>query len=287
MTQHIVTTALETPHSIKRKPKGFNRVGSTELVQQIRTLEDLCKALHRERQMPNDRAQRRDASLQLYSLRRRLKSMKHLNQCMYIIREYRRGGWGKHGLGSTDRHCFGLEDGGPALQRNAVHECFQDIYSDKLDHIPLAELSASCMDECSLPSWIWQSWPEDAVVPISIGELRYALSNMSAGRTSATDGLVVAMVQSLPEKCLQNIADTISTILTNHGNDPCHIKQAWCNIMVILLPKVMHCTSVQQFRPIALVPALWKVIDKIMSLRLCERLQASWPQYVMGFHAGY
>ena len=101
--------------------------------------------------------------------------------------------------------------------------------------------------------WLWGHGPH-WFYPIV---WREELAKMSDGKTCSSDHLVVEMPRERLEELLDPLADLFRRRARNlpETRDP----QTWALHEVNLIQKIPHAKRLRQFRPIAVVPTLYKI----------------------------
>ena len=118
-----------------------------------------------------------------------------------------------------------------------------------------------------LPDWILKdSWSNDDLTPLPNIDgqmLKDALQRMSLGKSCHDDHLVVEMLRECDHSYFALLADVFRARLLNippHCDD-----EAWATHCISLVPKKSPgLRSVKQFRPIALLPTLYKLYSIVL-----------------------
>ena len=116
-----------------------------------------------------------------------------------------------------------------------------------------------------LPLWINSSWGlEDLrVLPVLSGALvRRELMQMGRKKTCANDHLVAEMLMDLDDDVMALFAQLFRDRLLNVGS--CGGDEAWGEHVVRLLRKKGFQHRVRDFRPIALLPTMYKVYSRVL-----------------------
>eukprot|EP00973_Karenia_brevis_P022841 3142199-Karenia_brevis.AAC.1 len=121
------------------------------------------------------------------------------------------------------------------------------------------------LEQVQLPAWIHKVWDSDALesLPRLDGKLvRELLLEMSNGKTCASDLLVVEMLKELDADLLEVLASVFRSRLLN--NQASSNDESWDQHLVRLLKKKDFKNRVHQFRPITVLPVLYKVYSRCL-----------------------
>lgn len=120
------------------------------------------------------------------------------------------------------------------------------------------------------------------VPEISRQEIQVALTQMKNRKSPGEDKIRCEMLKmggAVVEKSLQ--------ILLNKCLQDGNIPDAWQNAEVILLFKKGDNTNIENYRPISLLSHLYKLLTKIITNRLTNKLDAYQPVEQAGFRKGF
>lgn len=117
---------------------------------------------------------------------------------------------------------------------------------------------------------------------ITISEINGALSEMKNNKTPGEDGLVIEAIKMGGNKLLQAIKTLFNACLSK-GTTP----SEWNNAVIILLHKKGDITDIGNYRPISLLSHVYKLFTKIITKRLCHKLDSYQTREQAGFRAGY
>ncbi len=154
----------------------------------------------------------------------------------------------------------------PEAKAKVVEKFFADLFHDPL--------------EVSLPGWILRRWTMDdlAQFPRIDGNLiRMVLNMFAGGKSGGEDLIVIEMMTALDEELLEYLARAFQFRLIYHyseDGDDC-----WTHHFVTLVRKVIGAKSVSQFRPIALLAAIYKIYSRLLLLLSGDLLSDLFHQY--------
>ena len=161
----------------------------------------------------------------------------------------------------------------PVEMGEQLSRFFHDLFSDPYDQ--------------HLPDWINKSWSVEALdaLPALDGNLvRFALSLFKKGKTCAEDLLVAEMLLGLDDDIMELLACVFRERLLN--NDHASLDSSWNSHRVNLLKKKLFQYRVRDFRPIALLPVLYKLYSRTLLLLTHGQLDiVDAPQFA--FRANY
>eukprot|EP00973_Karenia_brevis_P033988 4690318-Karenia_brevis.AAC.1 len=106
---------------------------------------------------------------------------------------------------------------------------------------------------------------------------------MAAGKSADTNGVVVELLKHSGEGLLQVIADVFSDVLQPQAIFP----EYWKNTRLKVLFKKGDPTLTENYRPIAILPILYKLFSKVIGARVKSTLEAAQSVDQAGFRAGY
>ncbi|KAM0735271.1 LINE-1 retrotransposable element ORF2 protein [Formica fusca] len=113
-------------------------------------------------------------------------------------------------------------------------------------------------------------------------ELREALRQTKNCKAPGEDLVTSEMLKAGGE-----ILEKALLILLNKCLDEGRIPDSWQNAEVILLFKKGDCTNMENYRPISLLSIFYKLLTKIITNRLSQRLDFYQPVEQAGFRKGY
>jgi len=141
-------------------------------------------------------------------------------------------------------------------------------------------------DGCQTPPWIYGSWDMHALQglpPLDCHLVRVAIQELRRKKSCASDHLVAEMLQELDDDVLTVLADMFKQRLLNVG--PCSEDTAWDENAVQLLKKKGFAHRVRDFRPITVLPVLFKVYSRVILALTQNRLDdLKAPQFAFRAH---
>lgn len=117
---------------------------------------------------------------------------------------------------------------------------------------------------------------------ISTQELEQALKNMKNGKTPGQDKITAEMVK-IGGHSLQKAV----LLLLNKCLQEGMIPDAWTDAEVVILFKKGDAAEVENYRPISLLSTLYKLLSKIVTSRLSNKLDFYQPVEQAGFRKGF
>ena len=121
------------------------------------------------------------------------------------------------------------------------------------------------VDEASLLEWIYASCDSKALecIPSISGPLlRMLAGSLSRNKTCAEDMIVVEMLQELDEDFFDLLARVFQLRLLNHSSE--RADTTWSMNVITLIAKKAKATLVKDFRPITVLPMLYRLYSKFM-----------------------
>ena len=134
-------------------------------------------------------------------------------------------------------------------------------------------------EQAQLPSWIWNTWnrPDLAYLGETINGrlLRELILERKANKTSADDLIVNEVLKQLDEDVLQLISEAFVERLLN--TPEAALDQVWDEHTTSLLAKKTQAHLPSHYRPIAILPALYKLYSKLLHSFPLVNLTVRWP----------
>ena len=127
---------------------------------------------------------------------------------------------------------------------------------------------------------------EDAgeeVKPINKEEVRDSLRNMKNNKAMDSAGLVAEMIKNGGERLLEVLANFFNELLVQ-GHDP---PKDWLMTRLRVLFKKGDAASLENYRPVAVLPILLKLFSKIILERIHETLSCAQDKTQAGFKKGF
>ncbi|CAK0805006.1 unnamed protein product, partial [Prorocentrum cordatum] len=126
-----------------------------------------------------------------------------------------------------------------------------------------ANLFADPTSDQALPAWVRRQWTaehQQAEVPLSHPLLKAVIGQLKSSKSCAESDMIVAeMIQGLQGDALEQILAAFCLGLCNRVGE--YVDQAWTEHVVQLILKKPEAQKVAEFRPIALVSVLLKILS--------------------------
>ena len=106
---------------------------------------------------------------------------------------------------------------------------------------------------------------------------------MAKKKAKDSAGLVVEMLQSGSRKLVQVMARLFNIILKGSGEPP----DSWKKTLLTLFHKKGDVKMPDNYRPIALLPIMYKVFTKLLASRMDVVLDSAQPPDQAGLRSGY
>ncbi|CAK0910846.1 unnamed protein product [Prorocentrum cordatum] len=140
-------------------------------------------------------------------------------------------------------------------------------------HTFYTQLFQDATSDRQLPDWIHQQWSaeeQQQSAPLSPPLLRTCIGCLKSCKScDETDMIVGEMLQGLETDVLEHLLQAFRLRLRNHASE--HFDAAWSGHVVQLIRKVPDARKISQFRPIALI----SVLQKILSMMVMETQRGS------------
>lgn len=117
---------------------------------------------------------------------------------------------------------------------------------------------------------------------IEIYEIERALNQTKRNKAPGEDEILPEMLKEGGQPLLQELK-----ILFNQCLQEGKIPKEWDNAVIILLFKKGDKQRLENYRPISLVPQIYKLLTKIINNRLVNKLDNYQPPEQAGFRSGY
>jgi hypothetical protein len=120
------------------------------------------------------------------------------------------------------------------------------------------------------------------VNPILASEVRFAISTMKEGKASGNDGLAIDLLKVADDVVTSKIATIFTEILRSHV-----IPKDWTSGVIVLLHKKGDRRDLKNYRPITLLPHLYKLFTRIICNRISRTLDENQSTEQAGFRKTY
>ena len=133
--------------------------------------------------------------------------------------------------------------------------------------------------------------PTDIGAPNNIGddppevmpsEVEFALHEMKNGKAPGIDGIVAEILKLAGKHTIDCLAKVYTSCLRER-----RIPNHWNKAKIILIHKKGDIENIKNYRPISLLPVVYKIFTKIINNRLATTLDESQPREQAGFRSGY
>ncbi|WKX94327.1 hypothetical protein Q1695_011520 [Nippostrongylus brasiliensis] len=113
-------------------------------------------------------------------------------------------------------------------------------------------------------------------------EVRHATESMPRGKAPGTDKLSVELLQACGDKLYCALAKRFTVYISE-----CKVPAAWKESSAVLLFKKGDKEDLENYRPITLLPVLYKVFTRCILTRIRGTLEEAQPVEQAGFRKGY
>lgn len=117
---------------------------------------------------------------------------------------------------------------------------------------------------------------------IKLDEVNKALEHMKRNKSPGKDGVIVEFIKEGGEKLKKRVACLLNKCLLEGI-----IPEDWNDSTVILLHKKGDHHKLENYRPISLLPVLYKLLMKVITNRLSDKLDEYQSETQAGFRHGY
>ncbi|GKU94254.1 hypothetical protein SLEP1_g7776 [Rubroshorea leprosula] len=145
---------------------------------------------------------------------------------------------------------------------NIVLSYFKDLYTSSLDH----SFHDSFKDIVRGPIIDYSEW-EFLIAPPSDAEIWLAVKSMKSWKAPGPDGLHVGFFQKFWDLIKSKLCAEVRLAFSN-GVMP----DTWSQSLIALIPKIPNSEMVSQFRPIGLCNVVYKIVTKLIVLRLKNKI---------------
>ena len=113
-----------------------------------------------------------------------------------------------------------------------------------------------------LPGYIILIWPRTHVPLIDQASLRGIINGLPCNKSGGGDGLAAEVLKCLDPELLEILADCVHRRMCNERD--ARGSGIWSEVMVQLIPKLRGACYPRQYRPIALLPILYRLYSRIL-----------------------
>ena len=234
----------------------------------------LLFSLQRQRRDAQDHVLRQTLSLQICRVRRRVRRRVYQLKCEEVASKRMLC---KHLRKNVHKKVPHLMDAGAAVtdaeaMGNLVTDFYKSLFTDAVGD--------------SLPGWVQRRWHEsflNDLPPLDSRIIKRAILHSKKGKTCSEDSLVMEMLLELDDDILDLLASSSKQRILNSNtfsSDPC-----WDEHLVTMLRKKGFQHRVNDFRPIAVLPVLYKVYSRVLLLLQGGRInELQAPQFAFRAH---
>ena len=120
------------------------------------------------------------------------------------------------------------------------------------------------------------------IPPVLQREVEFAISNLPTGKSAGDDEVINEELKLGGDPVVE-----ILTLLINRCITDKQTPDSWKNAIIILLHKKGDKADLKNYRPISLLPAIYKVFSRIILNRIRPQLNFHQPPEQAGFRSGY
>ena len=219
-------------------------------------------------------------SLDICRVRRRIRKRLKAITCVLAVKAFGKSPLRRRNRGDSVRFLKRVDSDGSETKVSCttgmgdmVTSFFNSLFND--------------VKEERLPDWIEKEWPHQVLqsLPhVDSSVVRSALLKFKKGKTCSSDWLVVEMVLELDDDVLDLLAASLRERLLNTTIG--HDDPRWDEHLVRLLKTKGFANKVEDFRPIAVLPVLYKTYSHILLMLTEGRLEKlNAPQFA--FRSGF
>jgi hypothetical protein len=179
----------------------------------------------------------------------------------------------KQCLGKSQFTSIKEEDGSLITDRDRIVKRCEEFYKK----LYASRSAAPAMQQAPIATPVADDPP-----PILPSEVRASINRLNRTKAPGEDKITGGI--------LQDGGEAIVTALTRLFNQCLHLRKlpsSWKNAVVILLHKKGDTTDIKNYRPISLLPIMYKVFSHILLRRMLPTLDFHQPREQAGFRAGF
>ena len=118
--------------------------------------------------------------------------------------------------------------------------------------------------------------------PILPSEVRVAIKRLKRGKAPGEDNITTAVLQDGEEPIIKALTQLFNRCLSDR-----RVPSSWKNASVVLIHKKGDTADIRNYRPISLLPVIYKVFSHILLQRMLQTLEQHQPQEQAGFRPGF
>ena len=123
---------------------------------------------------------------------------------------------------------------------------------------------------------------DDAPSAILPAEVEALIKKLDHSKAPGEDNITGGVLQDGREAIVN-----LLTWLFNKCLQPFQVPKAWQNAVMILLHKKSNTSDIKNYRPISLLPIIYKVFSGILLQQILQTLDFHQPREQVGFRAGF
>ncbi|EYB83168.1 hypothetical protein Y032_0341g3004 [Ancylostoma ceylanicum] len=123
---------------------------------------------------------------------------------------------------------------------------------------------------------------EEEVPDVLQSEVRHAISNSKNDKAPGPDGITNEMIKAGGYPLWKALATLFTECIRRED-----IPDQWRKSSTIIIPKKGDREDLKNYRPIALLPAIYKIFTKVLMNRIVKQLDSEQPREQAGFRSGY
>ena len=113
-------------------------------------------------------------------------------------------------------------------------------------------------------------------------EVEASIKRLKRNKAPGEDNITGGILQDGGDAMIQILTDLFNTCLHHQL-----VPKAWKNALVVLIHKKGNTSDIKNYRPISLLPIMYKVFSNILLQRMIRTLDFHQPREQAGFRAGY
>ena len=173
-----------------------------------------------------------------------------------------------HGRRSNRIQSVYALDGSLCSSQIGIANAFADFYESLYSHLEALSLERPATG---------------SLEPVTLSEIKIACKLLKARRSCAEDGLVAEMLKVGDSYMFEVLACVFTDLLQSK----LLIPESWRTSRLTILFKKGCCKSLGNYRPIAVVPVLYKLFATVLLKRIQVKLDTLQPEEQTGFRATY
>ncbi|KAH7684588.1 protein F43G9.7 [Aphelenchoides avenae] len=162
------------------------------------------------------------------------------------------------------------EEGELQTEREAIEEVCRRFYTTLFDSKVEVERTQEGPAERTAP------------LPVTDSEVEDALKKFKNGKAPGPDGITAEMLKKGGHLLWKRIAKLFTLCLRTR-----RIPLKWKESRTVLLHKKGDTEDLKNYRPICLLPVIYKLFTKVVLNRITEQLDAAQPPEQAGFRSGF